>query len=492
LSRLQVWRTVRITPLNLYTPSETCMRLHSQPFALLFAPLFVLGLSSTAVRAELPSDAEARAILQKQIIDAKLARGAAAALVDAKGIRIVAAGESRDGVALKPDDLFEIGSVTKTFTGLLLATADEKGEAKLDDPVEKFLPDGMKLRDNKDVPIRLVDLATQRSGLPRLASNMQPADPKDPYSDYSERDLLDFVKLFKATRARDESYEYSNIGYGLLGYVLVRAAKADSFEALLTSRIFAPLGMTASTTDATKFTGRLVQPHDSAGRPTPAWRLPLAHAGAGAIRSTAGDMGRYAQAMAGLSTDSAISKAAALATTPRAEGAGRINPIGLAWMRVPFGERALANHDGATFGSSSSLFVDRNAKEAVFLVVNGSTRLFDIALHLLDKRHSIEPRVFPKTVVVAQDLLTRYPGTYKLNSRMDVTIRLRGDKLTAQATGQGEFEIFAESETRFFAKVAPINLTFGEFADGKATQFVFEQNGMKAVARRIAEAAATN
>lgn len=466
------------------------MRLHS--IFLFLAPLLTLGLSHPVAWAELPSDAEARAILQKHIIDAKLARGAAAALVDAKGIRIVAVGESRDGVALKPDDLFEIGSVTKTFTGLLLAIADEKGEAKLDDPVEKFLPDGLKLRDNKGVPIRMVDLATQRSGLPRLAFNMQSGDPKDPYADYSERDLLDFVKLFTATRARDESYEYSNIGYGLLGYALVRAAKVDSFEALLTTRIFAPLGMNASTSEATKFAGRMTQPHDSAGRPTPAWRLPLAHAGAGAIRSTAGDMGRYAQALAGLNEpDPVFAKAAALATTPRAEGAGRINPIGLAWMRVPFHERALSNHDGATFGSSASLFVDRNAKEAVFLVVNGSTRLFDIALHLLDRRLSLAPRVFPPTVSVAPALLARYPGTYKLNPRMDVTIRLRGDKLTAQATGQGEFEIFAESETRFFAKVAAITMTFGEFgADNRAAQFVFEQNGMKAVARRLTEAAA--
>lgn len=463
------------------------MRLH--PIALFTASLLVLGLWRQSVYAALPTDAEARAILQKHIIDAKLARGAAAALVDAKGIRIVTVGESRDGVALKPDDLFEVGSVTKTFAGLLLAIADERGEAKLDDPVEKFLPDDLKLRDSKGSPIRMVDLATQRSGLPRLAFNMQPGDPKNPYADYSERDLLDFVKLFTATRARDESYEYSNIGYGLLGYALVRAAKAESFEALLNARIFAPLGMSASTADSTKFADRMTQPHDSAGRPTPAWRLPLAHAGAGAIRSTTGDMGRYAQAMAGLAgPDSAISRAAALATTPRAEGAGRINPIGLAWMRVPFHERSLSNHDGGTFGSSASLFVDRDNKEAVFVVANGSTRLFEIALHLLDRRLSLAPRVFPPTVSVAPALLARYTGTYKLNPRMDVTIRLRGDKLTAQATGQGEFEIFAESETRFFAKVAPIVMTFGEFgADNRAAQFVFEQNGMKAVARRIAE-----
>lgn len=171
---------------------------------------------------------------------------------------------------MKPDDLFEIGSVTKTFTGLLLAIADEKGEARLDDPVEKFLPEGIRLRDSADLPIRLVDLATQRSGLPRLATNMQPKDPKNPYADYTEQDLLDFLKTFTATRARNAQYEYSNIGFGLLGYALTRAAKAASFEDLLSARILQPLKLTCTTSDPKRFHERLTQPHDANGRPTPA------------------------------------------------------------------------------------------------------------------------------------------------------------------------------------------------------------------------------
>ncbi|MEO8384376.1 MAG: serine hydrolase domain-containing protein, partial [Betaproteobacteria bacterium] len=267
----------------------------------------MLFLPSIAM-ATLPTNAEVEAILNKYLIANNKAKGVAVALVDASGIRVVTAGMARPGEAVKPDDLFEIGSVTKTFTGLLLAIADEKGEVRLDDPVEKFLPDGIKLRDSADAPIRLADLATQRSGLPRLASNMQPKDPKDPYADYTERDLLDFVKTFTPTRARNAEYEYSNIGFGLLGYVLTRAAKVTSYEELLTTRILQPLNMTSTTSDPKKFTARLAQPHDAKGQPTPAWDLPLAHAGAGAIRSTAGDMGRYAEAIAGLKS-STLSKA---------------------------------------------------------------------------------------------------------------------------------------------------------------------------------------
>ena len=317
------------------------------PSLLLLLPL-LLSLPAMAV---LPTNAEVAALLDKHLIANQRAKGVAVALVDAGGIRVVTAGVARDGQPLTADNVFEIGSVTKTFTGLLLAIAEEKGEAKLDDPVEKFLPGGLKLRDTAGEPVRLVDLATQRSGLPRLASNMLPRDAKNPYADYTEADLLDFIKNFTATRARNAQYEYSNIGFGLLGYALVRAAKAESFDALLTERVLKPLAMTSTTADASKFADRLVQPHDANLRPTPPWVLPLAHAGAGAIRSTAGDMGRYVEAVATLK-DSALSKAISLATTTREAGPGRINPIGLAWMRIPFAGRAFMNHDGGTFGLS--------------------------------------------------------------------------------------------------------------------------------------------
>ena len=456
------------------------MRSPIQPRLLLLLPL-LLSLPAMAV---LPTNAEVAALLDKHLIANQRARGVAVALVDANGIRVVTAGVARDGQPLTADNVFEIGSVTKTFTGLLLAIAEEKGEAKLDNPVEKFLPGGLKLRDTAGEPVRLVDLATQRSGLPRLASNMLPRDAKNPYADYTEADLLDFIKNFTATRARNAQYEYSNIGFGLLGYALVRAAKAESFDALLTERVLKPLAMTSTTADASKFADRLVQPHDANLRPTPPWVLPLVHAGAGAIRSTAGDMGRYVEAVATLK-DSTLSKAIGLATTTRETGPGRINPIGLAWMSIPFAGRRFMNHDGGTFGSSSSLMVDRDAREGVFIIANTSVPLMDIALHLMDRRHSLAPREFPKVASVGADVLARYAGSYKLTDDMTIIIRVNESKVTAQATRQGEFEIFPETSTRFFAKVAPIAITFGEIKDGRATEFVIEQNGIKRTALRL-------
>ncbi len=340
------------------------------------------------------------------------------------------------------------------------------------------------MRDREGAPIRMVDLATQRAGLPREATNLKPKDPKNPYSDYTEQDLLDFIKNFTPTQARNARYEYSNIGFGLLGYALVRAAKASSFEALLNSRILQPLSMTSTSSDAKKFVELLAQPHGTNGRPTPAFDLLVAYAGAGAIRSTAGDMGRYVEAIAGLKP-SPLSDAIGLATTIREDGYDRINLIGLAWMRRPFYTREIMHHNGATGGSSSSLIVDRTAKEGVFIVANASTNLTDIALNLMDARHILVPRELPKVVAVTADVLARYVGNYKLNEQLNVSVRVNGDRITTQVTGQPEIEIYPESETRYFARVAPMAITFGDVIEGKASSFVIEQGGPKITARRI-------
>ncbi|MCA2997890.1 MAG: serine hydrolase [Rhodocyclaceae bacterium] len=448
------------------------------------AMLAALTIGCLDVIAALPSNVEAEALLRARLIDNGLVKGVAVALVDQSGIRVVTLGVSRDGVPLKESDLFEIGSVTKTFTGTLLAIAIERGEVAADDPVEKYLPQGIALRDRENAPIRLVDLATHRSGLPRLASNFKPKDGQNPYVDYTEADLISWVKSFKADKVRNDQYAYSNIGYGLLGYVLVRAAKTADYASLVSERVFKPLGMNSTTAAPSAMRSRLIQPHDPSGRPVPVWDLPTAHAGAGAIRATAGDMGIYVQALSGATTTS-LANAFALATKAREQGPNLINPIGFAFMRVPLAERTLINHDGATLGSSASLVVDPNAKEGVFLVANTQAKLTELAIHLLDKRMPLPALDLPKQIAVSAQTLAQYAGTYKLTEAMSVTVRLREGKLTAQATGQGEFELFAESQTKFFAKVTPLVIMFADVAEGKARSFVLEQGGAKLRASRV-------
>ena len=121
------------------------------------------------------------------------------------------------------------------------------GKVKLGDPAQQYLPEGVTLAQVGDRPIELGDIATQRSGLPRMPANFTPANPADPYTDFDEKKLWEAVSTVKPVRAPGAAYEYSNFGFGLLGEIL-GFETGMSYRDLVKARIFVPLGMTSTDT----------------------------------------------------------------------------------------------------------------------------------------------------------------------------------------------------------------------------------------------------
>ena len=146
-------------------------------------------------------------------------------------------GEAPDG-----STIFEIGSITKVFTGLLLADLADRDVVSLETPVVELLPEGVEVPEFEGRSITLRDLSTHVSGLPRLPSNLAMTDPMNPYADYDAGDLYAFLSGHRLRRAPGDEHEYSNLGAGLLGHALSVRAKA-SFEDLVRERIADPLGM---------------------------------------------------------------------------------------------------------------------------------------------------------------------------------------------------------------------------------------------------------
>lgn len=386
--------------------------------------------------------------------------GLLAVQVDGPRLQLTAAGRrSAAGEPLREDALFEIGSITKTFTALLLADAVVQRRVALGDAVEDALPD-VRLRDSAGEPIRWVDLATHRSGLPRLPDNLAPADPADPYADYGEDRLLDFLRRHKLPHRRDTRWEYSNLGYGLLGHALGRATGRD-YAALLKERILTPLGLADATLASAGATpAGLVDGHAADGRRVPHWHFGVL-APCGALRMSGAALGRYAQAALGV-IDHPLGEAFALAQREHAPGPSATNPIGLAWLRAPLNGRTVLNHDGGTFGFSSSLWLDPANRRASAVLANAMVEVNDLALHLL------EPAVPPKDLratrqpAIALDATALAPlaGTYALRPDFAITVRVRDGGLFAQASGQGEFELFAAAPRRFFARITPLEIEF--------------------------------
>ena len=163
-------------------------------------------------------------------------------IADARRYTALAKCDRGNGDKPNGDTIYEIGSVTKAFTGTLLADMVNRGLVKLDAPLQDFMPTDVKLHLAKNQPIRLVDLASQTSGLPRLPDNMQPKDPSNPYADYTPERMFEFLGKHQLRRPPGE-YEYSNLGMGLLGHMLAKQA-GQTYEQLVIERICDPLKMT--------------------------------------------------------------------------------------------------------------------------------------------------------------------------------------------------------------------------------------------------------
>jgi D-alanyl-D-alanine-carboxypeptidase/D-alanyl-D-alanine-endopeptidase len=218
----------------------------------------------------------------------------------------------------KPDSLFEIGSITKTFTATILAQMVEQHKVRLDEPVRDLLPPGtvakpattpnpnlteshssLSITPDNFLPagpeITLLDLSDQHSGLPRMPDNFHPADPANPYADYGAKDLYAYIAKHGVALPANAPFGYSNLGVGLLGQALANRAQM-SYPDLLHAQVTGPLGMNDTVIAIPPaLRARFIQGHTAAHAPAHAWDLD-ALAGAGAIRSTAADMLTFLEA----------------------------------------------------------------------------------------------------------------------------------------------------------------------------------------------------
>jgi CubicO group peptidase (beta-lactamase class C family) len=287
-----------------------------------------------------------------------------------KGIRSVFA----YGTA-KPDSIFEIGSVTKTFTGLILAQLIEQGKVHLDQPVRELLPAGTVPKPDGQ-EISLLDLVTQHSGLPRMPDNFNPADPSNPYADYHTADLYRYIAQHAVAKPTDAPFLYSNLGFGLLGQALSNRAGL-SYAQLLQQEITTPLGLKDTVVSLSpQQRSRFIQGHTVKYRDTGPWDLDSL-AGAGAIRSTADDLLTYLEE--NLHPDKLpLSKSASsnARTLPNAiklshELLNTALPgmhIAFAWLQVD--SNGSYWHDGGTGGYTSFVFFNPQEDYAAVVLVN--------------------------------------------------------------------------------------------------------------------------
>ena len=432
----------------------------------------VLLVPAPAGAQQFPSNDDLTVMLRYLVEDGEAPAIVLGILESDGSTRVVSYGNGGAGTRqLGPRSLFEIGSVTKTFTGVLLAEMVAKKEVALADPLSKYLPAGVKAPSRDGVEITLLDLATHFSGLPRLPDNQGTEDPADPYAAYTVEKLYAFLSSHQLRRVPGAQYEYSNLGVGLLGHLLARAAGRTYLD-LMRERILGPLGMTmtggAVGGDAAAW---MVNGHTATGDRVPLWTFTEAIQGAGALRSNAEDMLKYLKANVGApQTD--LQRAMRVAHEARRPFGDQ--SVGLAWTTVKFQGRTLVRHSGSTAGFSSLIAFDPDRRAGFVMLTNAGDFGDDIGEDFL--RRGL-PFAMP-VVAVGRSTLERYVGTYEIAPGRNAVVRLERDgTLTFQAPGNVRFQMYAESPTAFYMKRAPWRVSFPTNTDGVVTNLVADLEG---------------
>src|SRR6185437_6236398 len=434
------------------------------------------------------TDGEIGAILKRRVDEQRRSPGVAVGIVSAEGRRRFAYGAAAERRSASPDTLFEIGSITKPLTALLLCDAVRRRELRLDDPVRARLPAGAAIPAFEGREITLAYLALHQSGLPSFLPGM-PGWGTPEWATYSKADLLADVGRFQLTRPIGSAWEYSNTGYGLIGLALEQVGGAP-YETLLAGRVLAPLGMTDTTFALTPAQeARAAEPHAADGAPAP--RLSISSmAPAGGAWSTIDDMMTLAAAAMGLAStplaETSLAGAMADMLTRRRPHAAQGVEQAIGWLNG-FG---LTGHNGGTIGMASSLFFDPAGKLGVVALANASGDTMNFAINLIRPEAPGDdgpPLVARTAIALASEALDRCVGRYQMGPGAVAEVTRDAAGLVVKAPTTPPLALLAESASTFFSNFVPLTLDFELPAEGPASAVMIHFGGQDIPAPRLAD-----
>ena len=433
--------------------------------------------SSPEIR--LPSDADIRKMLAERVdalAGAEDGIGIVVGVVGPQGRRVISYGHLSQGDSrpLNGDTDFEIGSVSKVFTAVLLADMVHKGEVALADPVAKYLPAGVKVPQRNGRSITLLDLATHTSGLPFMPDELPVINNSttDSSARNSTAQLYQFLSHYQLTRDPGAEWDYSNIGYWLLGQALAARAGTD-YESLLRRRVIAPLQLASTAiTPSPNMTAHLAVGHNAVLQPSVAFASVSIYAdmaAAGGLVSTVNDLLTFLSVAMGYEPSTLSPAMASMLSTRRPMDRGE---QALGWVVLGKAEDQLVMHDGFTWGYASYVAWDPRSRVGVVVLSNQLTSVGDIGRHLLRPNVPLEqPTVVKHTEIALESaVLDTYAGQYEVQDEGVFNIARERDFLTIQVPsswGLPKFRLRPESQRDFFVAELPVRVTFQTDNDGR-------------------------
>lgn len=368
------------------------------------------------------------------------------------------------GIKNDAESIFLIGSITKTYTAVIVMQLVEEDRIRLDDRLARFYP-GIPGSDKISIEM----LLRHRSGLFNYTSDsLFLTEVKQPVT---EEQLLEKFSRLKMNFEPDRKFEYSNTNYMLLGFIIEKVTN-DTYAGQLEKRITGRLGLKSTfygrPADRTHFASSYVISEGGWLPALPEWDISWAGA-AGGIAASAADVALF---MEGLFGGALLSEKSLELMKEQKEG------YGLGLITVPYGERRFYGHTGGI--ESYESIAGFNAADSTVLVrlVNAGRRVpaNDISIQLLNAaygREVIFPDIAKKTAAaVPAALLKTYEGTYAAPGfPLEIRLFVQNDGLYGQATGQAAFPLTSYSDVDFGFDPAKIEITFFEREGKKAFHF---------------------
>ncbi|HWD00387.1 MAG TPA: serine hydrolase domain-containing protein [Candidatus Sulfopaludibacter sp.] len=368
-------------------------------------------------------------------------------------------------VSNTPDTKFRLGSITKQFTSALILQLVEQGKIKLDDSVRKYYP----AAPDAWQPVTIHDLLSHQSGIPSY-TELPGFFEKLAGTARTPLEIIQLTEKMPLEFDPGTQYKYDNTGYIVLGYIIEKVT-GKSYEQQLHQAILDPLGMHDTGFDHyTAILHHRAEGYEYDGgtlRRAPFLDMSLPYA-AGSLYSTVDDLLKWDQALYGTQVLSAASKEK-MWTPNRSD-------YGYGWqITTRFGEHAV-EHGGGINGFNTMIIRIPEKKLLAVTLANANTNATGpIAAGLLGLALG-HPAAAPKThtrigLTVAQ--MKPFEGVYALNGDFKLTIKVDGDHLSAQATGQNPVPLQPLSATGFFNDGLNLEVEF----DKDAQSLTLHQNG---------------
>jgi len=367
---------------------------------LLLISLFVIGCQQQAptISNEVKENIRIR-------VDEGINNGIIVGVINSKGSTFFSYGYKsyQNKEPIDRNSVFEIASISKTFTGIMLADMVHQKVLSLNDPLQSILPEGVNAPTKNLDTIRLIHLANHTSGLPRMPSNFNYTSLVNPFANYTEKQSYEFLNNYDLTGTIGKQYEYSNYGFGLLGHRLADL-NGMNYNELLQAKICEPLKLYNTNTIFTPdMKANLAKGH-KLGVEIGNWDYQSCFAGAGGIRSTAKDMLKYLAYNMGLESCD-ISEAIKTSHINSREK-GEMPSIGLGWQLKELDSTQIVWHDGETGGYRSFIGFVKNRDKGVVVLTNSNTDINDIGFHLLDPRSDLnKPK--PSIGMVLRNIISK-------------------------------------------------------------------------------------